>query len=100
MGAFPELLHGRSRPKRQLCCLHMKMRGISCASGIACRYYMDLDAQDVRAIVERHTRLTNEDIAELMAASTAPQGVPRPAPLHACIILQQGRRLATQLCSA
>lgn len=37
---------------------------------------MDLTAQDVRAIVEQHTRLTDEDAAELLAASAMPQGMP------------------------
>ena len=37
---------------------------------------MDLTAQDVRAIVEQHTRLTNEDLAELLAASATPHGLP------------------------
>lgn len=41
-----------------------------------CRYYMDLTAQDVRAIVQQHTRLTNEDLAELLAASATPHGLP------------------------
>jgi hypothetical protein len=40
-----------------------------------CRYYMDLTAQDVRAIVEQHTRLTAEDTAEMLAASAAPPGL-------------------------
>ena len=43
----------------------------------ACRYYMDLTAQDVRAIVQQHTRLTDEDTAELLAASMTPQGLAR-----------------------
>ena len=42
---------------------------------LARRYYMDLTAQDVRAIVEQHTRLTDDDTAELLAASATPQGL-------------------------
>ena len=43
---------------------------------LARRYCMDLTAQDVRAIVEQHTRLTDDDTAELLAASAMPQGMP------------------------
>jgi hypothetical protein len=44
---------------------------------------MDLDEQDVRAIVARHTRLTDADMAELLAASTAQQGAGELAPAAA-----------------
>jgi hypothetical protein len=52
---------------------------------------MDLTAQDVRAIVQQHTRLTDEDTAELLAASMAPQGLPRSQHCKAACDLWLGR---------
>jgi hypothetical protein len=36
---------------------------------------MDLEEEDVRAVVQRHTRLTDGDVAELLAASMAQPGL-------------------------
>lgn len=57
----------------------------------SCRYYEDVNAEDMRAILQSHTRLADIDMAELARAFSSggelPAGRPAPTPSPA-----QGRK--------